>query len=390
VTSGPRPLEGLLVADFSRVLAGPYASMLLGDLGADVIKVERPDGGDDTRAWGPPWRGDDATYYLGLNRNKRSVTLDLTDEEDLALARTLGERADVMIESFRPGLMEKWGLDGDSLRAANPALVSCSVTAFGAGELARGMPGYDFLLQAMGGLMSVTGEEDGRPLKVGAAVVDLICGLLATIGIQAALVERAATGRGRHVEVSLMDSALTALLNQGSGWLLAGALPRRRGNRHPSITPYETYETADRPIAVAIGNDRLFARLCEAVGAPELAGDERYATNSARVANADSLAERLEAAFGEESADHWVRALRAATVPVGPINDVAEAWALAEELGLAAVQEADGMPLPAPPLRIDGERPPVARRPPRLDEQGEEIRRWLTEPPSAGGSSSAA
>jgi crotonobetainyl-CoA:carnitine CoA-transferase CaiB-like acyl-CoA transferase len=390
VTSGPRPLEGLLVADFSRVLAGPYASMLLGDLGADVIKVERPDGGDDTRAWGPPWRGDDATYYLGLNRNKRSVTLDLTDEEDLALARTLGERADVMIESFRPGLMEKWGLDGDSLRAANPALVSCSVTAFGSGERARGMPGYDFLLQAMGGLMSVTGEEDGRPLKVGAAVVDLICGLLATIGIQAALVERAATGRGRHVEVSLMDSALTALLNQGSGWLLAGALPRRRGNRHPSITPYETYETADRPIAVAIGNDRLFARLCEAVGAPELAGDERYATNSARVANADSLAERLEAAFGEESADHWVRALRAATVPVGPINDVAEAWALAEELGLAAVQEADGMPLPAPPLRIDGERPPVARRPPRLDEQGEEIRRWLTEPPSAGGSSSAA
>jgi crotonobetainyl-CoA:carnitine CoA-transferase CaiB-like acyl-CoA transferase len=385
-----RPLAGLLVADFSRVLAGPYASMLLGDLGADVIKVERPDGGDDTRAWGPPWRGDDATYYLGLNRNKRSVTLDLTDDGDRALARTLGERADVMIESFRPGLMEKWGLDGDSLRAANPALVSCSVTAFGSGEQARGMPGYDFLLQAMGGLMSVTGEEDGRPLKVGAAVVDLICGLLATIGIQAALVERAATERGRHVEVSLMDSALTALLNQGSGWLLAGALPRRRGNRPPSITPYETYETADRPIAVAIGNDRLFARLCEAVGAPELASDERYATNSARVANADALAERLEAAFREASADHWVEVLRAGSVPVGPINDVGEAWALAEELGLAAVQEADGMPLPAPPLRIDGERPPVARRPPRLDEHGEEIRRWLTDPPSAGGSSSAA
>jgi crotonobetainyl-CoA:carnitine CoA-transferase CaiB-like acyl-CoA transferase len=375
-----RPLAGLLVADFSRVLAGPYASMLLGDLGADVVKVERPDGGDDTRAWGPPWRGDDATYYLGLNRNKRSVTLNLTDEGDRALARTLGERADVMIESFRPGLMERWGLDGDSLRAANPALVSCSVTAFGSGEHARGMPGYDFLAQAMGGLMSVTGEADGRPLKVGAAVVDLICGLLATIGIQAALVERASTGRGRHVEVSLMDSALTALLNQGSGWLLAGSLPRRRGNRHPSITPYETYETADRPIAVAVGNDRLFARLCEAVGAPELTGDERYATNSARVVNADSLAERLEAAFRRESADHWVHALRAASVPVGPINDVAEAWALAEELGLAAVQEADGLPLPAPPLRLDGERPPVARRPPRLDEHGEEIRAWLRAP----------
>src|SRR4051794_15938003 len=207
--------------------------------------------------------------------------------------------------------MASWGLDGDTLRAAgNPRLVSCSVTAFGSGERTRGMPGYDFLLQAMGGLMSVTGEEDGRPLKVGAAVVDLICGLLATIGIQAALVERAASGRGRHVEVSLMDSALAALLNQGSGWVLAGALPRRRGNRHPSITPYETYETADRPIAVAVGNERLFGRLCEAVGVPELATDERFSSNAARVANADALAERLGTAFRAETADHWVRKLR--------------------------------------------------------------------------------
>src|SRR4051794_34748700 len=361
------PLDGLLVADFSRVLAGPFAAMTLGDLGAEVIKVERPGGGDDTRAWGPPWRGEDATYYLGLNRNKRSVALDLADDGDRALARTLGERADVMIESFRPGLMAKWGLDGNALRAANPGLVSCSVTAFGSGERVRGMPGYDFLLQAMGGLMSVTGEEDGRPLKVGAAVVDLVCGLLATIGIQAALVERAQTGRGRHVEVSLMDSALAALLNQGSGWVLAEALPRRRGNRHPSITPYETYETADRPIAVAVGNDRLFTRLCEAVGAPELAGDERYATNSARVQNAGSLAERLEAASGPQPAAPGVQPLRAAAARVGPINDVAEAWARAEELGWEAVAEAEGMPLPAPPLRFDDERPRVARRPPRLD-----------------------
>jgi crotonobetainyl-CoA:carnitine CoA-transferase CaiB-like acyl-CoA transferase len=372
------PLAGLLVADFSRVLAGPYASMLLGDLGADVVKVERPDGGDDTRHWGPPWRGEDATYYLGLNRNKRSVALDLTDDGDRALARRLGERADVLLESFRPGLMASWGLDGDTLRAAaNPRLVSCSVTAFGSGERARGMPGYDFLLQAMGGLMSVTGEEDGRPLKVGAAVVDLVCGLLATIGIQAALVERERTGRGRDVEVSLMDSALACLLNQGSGWVLAQALPQRRGNRHPSIVPYETYEAADRPIAVAVGNDRLFARLCEAVGAPELASDERYATNAARVANADSLAEHLEAAFREEPAEEWVARLREAGVPVGSINDVAEAWALAQELGLEPVAEADGMPLPAVPLRLDGDRPPVARRPPSLDEHGDDIRAWL-------------
>ena len=215
-------LDGILVADFSRVLAGPLAAMLLGDLGADVIKVERPDGGDDTRAWGPPWHDGVSTYYLGLNRNKRSIALDLKDDGDRALARTLAERADVLIESFRPGLMDTFGLDGDTLRETNPGLVTCSVTAFGSSDAAAGMPGYDFLLQAMGGLMSVTGEPDGRPLKAGTAVVDLVCGLLAANGIQAALVERARTGRGRHVEVSLMDSALTCLLNQGTAWVVAG------------------------------------------------------------------------------------------------------------------------------------------------------------------------
>src|SRR5215212_7650291 len=227
------PLDGLLVADFSRVLAGPFAAMTLGDLGADVVKVERPGGGDDTRAWGPPWRGEESTYYLGLNRNKRSIALDLADAGDRDLARRLGERADVLVESFRPGLMASWGLDGDALRERNPGLVSCSVTAFGSGEAGRGLPGYDFLLQAMGGLMHVTGEEDGPPLKVGAAVVDLVCGLLAVAGIQAALHERDRTGRGRHVEASLIDASLTALLNQASNWVLAGVVPRRRGNRHP-------------------------------------------------------------------------------------------------------------------------------------------------------------
>jgi crotonobetainyl-CoA:carnitine CoA-transferase CaiB-like acyl-CoA transferase len=375
--SPPAPLEGLIVADFSRVLAGPYASMLLGDLGADVIKVERPGTGDDTRAWGPPWRGDQSTYFLALNRNKRSVALDLADPADRALARALGERADVLIESFRPGLMAGWGLDGDALRAVNPGLVSCSVTAFGSGERARGMPGYDFLLQAMGGLMSVTGEADGRPLKVGAALVDLVCGLLAATGIQAALAERARTGRGRHVEVSLMDSALAALLNQGSAWVSGGAVPQRRGNRHPSIVPYETYEAADRPFAVAVGNDRLFARLCAAVGLPELADDPRFATNEARVANVDALGAALEGVFRTRPADHWVAALRAASVPVGPINRVDEAFALAAELGLEPVDSTHDTPLVAPPLRIDGERPPIRRPPPRLDEHGDEIRAWL-------------
>jgi crotonobetainyl-CoA:carnitine CoA-transferase CaiB-like acyl-CoA transferase len=369
----PAPLDGLIVADFSRVLAGPYASMLLGDLGADVIKVERPGTGDDTRAWGPPWRDGESTYYLGLNRNKRSVVLDLADPSGRELARTLAERADVLIESFRPGLMASWGLDGDAIRRTNPRLVSCSVTAFGSGEQAKGMPGYDFLLQAMGGLMSVTGEPDGRPLKVGAALIDLVCGLLAVIGIQGAL----AAGGGRHVELSLMDSALASLLNQGSAWVSGGAVPSRRGNRHPSIVPYETYEAADRPFAVAAGNDRLFARLCEAVGLPALPADERFATNEARVANVDALAAELEAVFRTEPAQHWVDVLRAANVPVGPINRVDEAFALASELGLQPIDDSHGVPLVAPPLRIDGERPPVRRPPPKLDEHGEEIRAWL-------------
>jgi len=371
------PLSGLIVADFSRVLAGPYASMLLGDLGADVIKVERPGTGDDTRAWGPPWRDGVSTYYLALNRNKRSVALDLADAGDRALARALAARADVLIESFRPGLMVSWGLDGDALRGVNPRLVSCSVTAFGSGERAAGMPGYDFLLQAMGGLMSVTGEADGRPLKTGAAVVDLICGLLATIGIQAALAERVETGRGRHVEVSLMDSALTALLNQGTAWVAGGVVPSRRGNRHPSIVPYETYEASDRPFAVATGNDRLFARLCEAVGLPELPADPRFATNEARVANVAALADLLDDVFRREPADHWVAVLRAASVPVGPINRVDEAFALAAELGMEPTTAAHRVPLVAPPLRLDGERPEVRLPPPELDEHGDEIRAWL-------------
>jgi crotonobetainyl-CoA:carnitine CoA-transferase CaiB-like acyl-CoA transferase len=371
------PLDGILVADFSRVLAGPLAAMTLGDLGADVIKVERPDGGDDTRAWGPPWREGESTYFLGLNRNKRSVALDLGDEGDVALARELAGRADVLIESFRPGLMARWGLDGDTLRERNPRLVTCSITAFGTGAGAA-LPGYDFLLQAMGGLMSITGEPDGRPLKVGSAVVDLVCGLLAVNGIQAALLERARSGRGRHVEVSLMDAALTSLLNQGSGWVAGGRVPGRLGNRHPSIVPYETFEASDRPFAVAVGNDRLFARLCAAVGRPELPADERFATNEARVAHVEELGDLLAAAFATDDAATWVGRLRAANVPAGVINGVDEAWALAEELGMEPVAEVDGVPLAQPPLRLDGARPPVRRRPPRLDEHGDEIRAWLS------------
>jgi crotonobetainyl-CoA:carnitine CoA-transferase CaiB-like acyl-CoA transferase len=373
-------LEGILVADFSRVLAGPLAAMLLGDLGADVIKVERPDGGDDTRAWGPPWRDGVSTYYLGLNRNKRSIALDLHDAEDRALARTLAERADVLIESFRPGLISDFGLAPDDVRSVNPGLVSCSVTAFGSTEAAAGRPGYDFLLQAMGGLMSVTGEAGGQPLKAGTAVVDLVCGLLAANGIQAAHVERERTGRGRHVEVSLMDSALTCLLNQGIAWVAAGVRGKRRGNRHPSIVPYETYETADRPLAIAVGNERIFVRLCEALGLGELPADERFASNEARVGHADELKDAFEGVLREHDADHWLAVLRDAKVPAGPINEVDEAFALAEELGMEPVEEVGGLPLIRPPLRVDGERPPIRHAPPRLGEHGDDLRAWLSAP----------
>ena len=368
-------LDGILVADFSRVLAGPYASMLLGDLGADVVKVERPEVGDDTRAWGPPWRDGVATYYLGLNRNKRSVALDLLDPGDRELGRRLALRADVMIESFRPGLMREWGLDGDSIRGAgNARLVSCSVTAFGSGEAGAALPGYDLLLQAMGGLMSVTGEEDGRPLKVGAAVVDLISGLFATIGILAALRERDATGAGRHVEISLLQSALAALLNQGSAWALGGVTPHRRGNRHPSIAPYGTFEAADGHFALAVGNDRLFTRLAAALGKPELGDDPRFATTSTRVAHIDALEEVLNTEFRTRTVEEWVGRLRAASVPIGPINDVAQAFELAEELGLGPIDRSTALPLPSPPFGK------VHRPPPALDEHGDEIRAWLRSP----------
>ena len=374
----PSALDGILVADFSRVLAGPLCTMTLGDLGADVVKVERPDGGDDTREWGPPWHEEGATYYLGLNRNKRSVTLDLKDRGDLALARRLAARADVVVESFRPGTIDRLGLGYDDVAPGNPGVVYCSISAFGTGERAAALPGYDLLLQAMSGLMSVTGETDGRPLKVGAALIDMICGLYAANGILAALHARSRTGEGQRVHVSLMDSALAALLNQGSGFLNAGVVPGRLGNRHPSITPYETFRAADGDFAVACGNDALFRRLCAAIGRPELAEDARYADNRARLEHRDALTTDLEAAFAGADAAEWVARLGEAGVPAGPINDVGEAFAFAEELGLEPWVEVVGVRTVRPAMTLSTTPAAVRRRPPRLGEHDAEIRAWLT------------
>jgi crotonobetainyl-CoA:carnitine CoA-transferase CaiB-like acyl-CoA transferase len=376
-------LDDILVADFSRVLAGPLCTMTLGDLGADVVKVERPGGGDDTRAWGPPFVAEGSTYYLGLNRNKRSVTLDLKDEGDAALARELCARADVVVESFRPGTIDRLGLGYDEVARGNPGVVFCSISAFGSGKAGAALPGYDLLLQAMSGLMSVTGEPDGRPLKVGAALIDMLCGLFAATGVLAALRARDRNGRGQRVEVSLMDSALAGLLNQASAHLNAGVVPGRLGNRHPSIAPYETYAGADGEFAVAVGNDALFRRLCDVIGRPELAGDERYATNAARLANRDALATELEAQFAGAPAGDWVARLERAGVPAGPINDIAQAFAFAVSLQLDPVDETAGVRTVRSPMRLGATPASVRRRPPRLGEHSDEIRAWLRAP--AGG-----
>jgi crotonobetainyl-CoA:carnitine CoA-transferase CaiB-like acyl-CoA transferase len=370
-------LQGILVADLSRVLAGPLCTMTLGDLGADVVKVERPDGGDDTRTWGPPFVDEGATYYLGLNRNKRSVTLDFKVAGDLDLARELCGRADVVIESFRPGTSDRLGLGYDDIARGNPGVVYCSISAFGSGERAAALPGYDLLLQAMSGLMSVTGEAGGRPLKVGAPVIDVMCGLYATIGVLAALRARERDGHGQRVEVSLMDTGLAALLNQASAHVNTGVVPGRLGNRHPSIAPYETFAAADGDFAVAVGNDAIFARLCAVIGRPELADDERFATNATRLTHRDELGRELDAAFAATPAAEWVATLGAAGVPAGPINDIADAFAFAADLGLQPVDETDGVRTVRSPLRLDATPATVSRRPPRLGEHSDEIRAWL-------------
>ena len=332
--AGPAgPLAGVVVADFSRVLAGPYATMLLGDMGATVVKVERPPHGDDTRSWGPPWTDGLSTYYQAVNRNKDAVWCDLATDEGLAAARSLCRRADVVVENFRTGTMDRLGLGYPDVSRTNPGVVYCSVTGFGP-DGGADLPGYDFLVQAVGGLMSVTGDEDAPPTKVGVAVVDVLTGLHALAGILAALRHRDRTGQGQRVEVNLLTSLLSGLVNQVSGYLNTGAVPGRMGNRHPSIAPYELVPAADRPMALAVGNDRQFAALADELGVPHLASDPVFATNAARVANRPALLALLGAALSGAGAEEWVRRLTARGVPCGPVNGVDEAVELAGRLGL--------------------------------------------------------
>ena len=336
MTAAPAPsaLGGVRILDFSRVLAGPFATMMLGDLGAEVIKVERPGIGDETRSWGPPHDAHgQATYFQSVNRNKSSVTLDLATDAGRARAHELAAGADVLVENFRPGVMDGLGLGYAQLHAELPGLVYCSITGFGSGDGAR-LPGYDLLVQALGGLMSITGAPDGEPQKVGVALVDVLCGLFAATGILAALRHREATGEGQRVSVDLLSCLLAALVNQGSAYTVAGVVPRRMGNAHPSISPYESYPTGDGELVLAVGNDRQFAALCEVLGAPELARDARFATNPQRVAHRDELRVALNARLSARPAVEWATALTGARVPAGVVNDIAGAFALADSLGL--------------------------------------------------------
>jgi formyl-CoA transferase len=379
---GASALGGLRVLDMSRVLAGPYCAMLLGDLGADVVKVESPQG-DDTRRWGPPYVEGEAAYYLSCNRNKRGIVLDLSTEEGRDTARRLAMRADVLVENFKLGQMERWGLGYEELAKGNPRLVYCGITGFGrTGPLAN-QPGYDFVIQGMGGMMSITGEPDGEPMRLGVAIVDLTAGMLALSSILAALYAREKTGRGQRIDMSLLDTQLGWLANIGSAYLLTGRLPERYGNAHPNIVPYQAFKASDVWFTLAVGNDQQWARLCAAIKRPDLLEDRRFATNDGRVENRDVLIPLLQSHFETEPAESWLALFSQSGVPAGPINDVGEALRNPQSDSRGAIQYMEHptigpFPTVASPLRLEGT-PPVLRRPPPLLGQhtDEVLAEWL-------------
>jgi len=376
------PLEGVRVLDLSRVLAGPYATMMLADLGADVLKIEHPERGDDTRHWGPPFAGGEAgesAYFLSVNRNKRSAGVDLKDPEGLKKVRELAAGADVLIENMRRGALEKLGLGYEALKDANPGLVYCSITGFGPGE-DEDRPGYDFLVQARGGIMGITGFEE--PTKVGVAISDMVCGLQAAMAILAALYQRSDTGEGARIEVPLFESQLSWLANRGQEYLVSGEDSGRLGNAHPSIVPYQTFDALDKKVALAVGNDAQFVNLCRAVGREELAEDERFAHNPDRVANREELVAALQEEFSKNTADEWAEIIRGAGVPCGPVNTLADVFSDEHVLSSGILQDVDhpaaGMlKMLASPILVNGERLPIRRPPPTLGQHTGEAEGWI-------------
>ncbi|MFS8534799.1 MAG: CoA transferase [Limnochordales bacterium] len=322
----PKALAGIRVLDMSRVLAGPFATQILADLGADVIKIEDPSRGDETRQWGPPFAGTESAYFLAVNRGKRSVAVNLKTEEGQRIVRELAAKSDVLIENLKPGDMARYGLDYQRLARINPRLVYCSISGFGQSGPMSHLPGYDFAVQGMCGIMSVTGEPDGPPMKVGVAWVDILCGLYAAVGIQAALRARELTGQGQYIDLSLWDAAVAAMANLAQAYLVSGREPRRLGNAHAQIVPYQMFATADGYMVLAVGNDAQFERFCQVIGRPELAADERFATNPARVKNRDVLIPILEDVLRQKTTDEWLKPLAEAKVPAAPV------WGLSQVL----------------------------------------------------------
>jgi len=374
-------LEGIKVLDLSRVLAGPWCTQLLADLGAEVTKIERPGAGDDTRHWGPPWHGEGdervAAYFLSANRGKKSAAIDFAKPKGAALVRRLAEQADVVVENFKVGGLKKFGLDAESLRAANPGLIVASITGFGQDGPYADRAGYDFIIQGMGGLMSITGQPDGSPgggpMRVGVAVIDLFTGMYTATAILAALFRRERTGEGAHIDAALFDTSLAMLANQVSNALISGTDPPRQGNTHPNIVPYQPFEAADKPLIVAIGNDRQFARLADLCGHPEWASDERFATNAARVGNRAEMVELVGECIRQRPASEWFAKLDAAGIPAGPINAISEALADVQAQHREMVRTIAGVPLMGSPLRLDGQRADSELPPPRLGQHTSEV-----------------
>ncbi|WP_349829180.1 CaiB/BaiF CoA transferase family protein [Brevibacterium litoralis] len=377
--TGNGPLAGLVVADFARVLAGPMATMMLADLGATVIKVESP-GGDDTRAWKPPVRDDDATYYLSVNRNKIDVVLDFRDEDDLALARELALRADVLVENFKPGGLAKYGLDHDTVVKTNPSIIYSSVTGFGSHNP---MPGYDLLVQGLSGFMSITGDPEGEPQRAGVAMFDVMTGLHTTIGILAALQHRNATGEGQKVDTNLLSSALSGLANQTSAYVAAGVVPQRMGNAHPSVYPYQPYPTAEGELIVACGNDKQFAVLAACCGHPEWAEDPRFARAHDRIDNRAVFDPILLEALAQKDAQEWYRIFSEAGLPCAPINTIGQGVDYAEELGLEPVAMTRTgereIPTVRNPIRLSKSPVTYDLAPPALGQDSEAVKEWLSQ-----------
>ena len=375
------PLAGIRVLDLSRVLAGPWCTQLLADLGAEVIKIERPGVGDDTRHWGPPWHGegDDrvAAYFLSANRGKKSAAIDFSKPEGAAIVRKLAAQSDVVVENFKVGGLKKFGLDAESLRAANPRLIVASITGFGQDGPYADRAGYDYIIQAMGGLMSITGQPDGEPgggpMRVGVAVVDLFTGLYTTVAILAALFRRERSGEGAHVDMALFDTQLAVLANQASNALVSGKDPPRQGNTHPNIVPYQPFQASDKPLVIAVGNDRQFAKLAALCGHPEWTTDERFANNGARVANRAEMVRLVSECIATKTADEWFVELEAAGIPAGPINTISQALSDIQAQHRQTVRTIAGIPLVGSPVRIDGDRADSDLPPPALGEHTREV-----------------